>query len=223
MQMVTRNIVETIAASHFLADEGQVSRLTYAVLEGQAADVTYFRVLLAHVRQKVGRRANVNAEAVLDKVHDKFYPIVLGAVGPESMKEADRNRKATFARSAASTIRFYIRQGGDVREIDLSTVTKSGLRSSVQTTEQEIEGETKADRAFRKLEKRYLTSIQRYVARGDPDQVTEHIEQVIAQLEALLQEESEETQAQQPEVSVSPQIMRHHLTRVPQRVRRAAQ
>lgn len=220
-----KSIVETISAAHFMANEEQVGRLVYAVQEGQAADVTYLRVVLAHTRMQLSRaRRGSNAEAVLDKVHDRFYPVVLRSLGSEETPTKELNRKATFARSATSTIRFFIRHGGDIRALDLATVTKTGLRKAVQPAEKEVEGETKAERALRKLEERYLKSLQRVTSTGDPEQARDRIEAAIGRLEDLLaglgEAETEEVAEEVP----APLITKHTLERrrVASGARRAA-
>lgn len=221
---IQKSIVEVITSAHFMASEEQVGRLAYAVQEGQAADVTYLRVIMAHTRSRIGRaKKGTNVEALLDAVHDRFYPVVLRTVGTEEMPTAELNSRANFARSAASTVRYFIRNGGDVRSVDLATVTKSGLRKAVQPEpEEEIEGETKAERALRRLEDRYVKSLQRITARGDPDTARERIEAAIGRLEAMLAELGE-TEAAPEEVS-EPVITRHALQRqrAPAGARRAA-
>lgn len=214
MMATQKSIVEAISAAHFLANEEQVGRLAYAVQEGQAADVTYLRVILAHTRSQMARaKRGTSAEALLDKVHDRFYPVVLRTVGSEEMPTAELNSRANFARSAASTVRYFIRNGGDVRSVDLATVTKSGLRKAVAPEgEDEIEGETKAERALRRLEDRYVKSLQRITARGDPDAARERIEAAIGRLEELLAELGETAEPEAPEVS-GPVITRHTLQR----------
>lgn len=191
--MVTKSIVEIIAASNFMADATQVERLAGNVVEGQAADATYLRVILAHMQANLGkgrrRRADSqSAEVVLDSTHERLYQSVLKGVGPEDIDSTERNRRATFARSAASTVRYFIRGGGDVRSIDVSTATKSGLRKAVQpeVSTPPDEGETRAERAFRKAKDNLVEKAQSLLARGDPDVARERIEAAMDALEALL-------------------------------------
>lgn len=185
----SRTIVESIALAHFMANATQVEQLAHNVAEGQLADSTYLRVALAHMQSRLGkpRRGKQPAqEPVLDSVHEALYKSVLKGVGPEDMDQTERNRRATFARSAASTIRFFIRAGGDVRGLDVALVTKSGLRKSVQPTTA-VEGETRAQRAFGKAESVILRTAQR-MARGDPEDARARVEGLMDELQKLLDE-----------------------------------
>lgn len=186
----SRSLVETIALAHFMANAAQVEQLAHNVAEGQMADSTYLRVTLAHMQSKLGRpRRGKQAaqEPVLDSIHEALYPSVLKGVGPEGMDQTERFRKATFARSAASTIRYFIRGGGDVRGIDVATATKSGLRKAVQPETPAEEGETRNQKSFRKAGDAVLRSAQR-LARGDPEDARERVDALMDQLQALLDE-----------------------------------
>lgn len=203
---VHQSIVETIVAANFMADATQVERLAGTVVEGQAADGTYLRVVLAHMQANLGkpqrgrRRAAPDAhaaEVVLDGIHENLYASVLKGVGPEDLATNERNRRATFARSAASTVRYFIRNGGDVRTVEVATATKNGLRKAVQPeSEAPAEGETRTERAFRKAQDALVASAQRLLARGDPDIARERIEAAMDALEALLDAVPTEEQAQ---------------------------
>src|SRR6185437_3703267 len=132
-------------------------QLAFAVAVGLDAGTVYLRVVLAHMQARLGgggrRRAaaTMPQEPVLDAIHEELYPHVLVGVGPEDMPAAERNSKANFARTMASTVRFFIQHGGDVRALDVTTATKNGLRKAVQpATAQAPEGATRAMRGFLK-------------------------------------------------------------------------
>ena len=80
---------------------------------------------------------------------------------------------ATFARSMASTVRFFIRNGGDVRGLDIPTITKNGLRAMVQP-ENPIVGGTRAERAFLRNAEG-VTKAVAAMARGDPEAARERL------------------------------------------------
>lgn len=192
---MTKTIVELIAAHNFVATNEQVERLANAVVAGHQADGTYLRVVLAHMQAKLGkphrgRRSAADAEsaeAVLDGIHATLYPHVCKGVGNGDIDTPERNRRATFARSAASTVRYFIRNGGDVRTVDVATVTKGGLRSAVAPEQPEApEGETRVERGFRNATQAVVRSAHRLLARGDPDRAREQIEQALDALEGLL-------------------------------------
>jgi hypothetical protein len=202
-----KTIIEIIASHNFVATGEQVERLANAVVAGHQADGTYLRVILAHMQAKLGkprrgRRSAAegeSAEAVLDTIHETLYPHICKGVGNGDIDTTERNRRATFARSAASTVRYFIREGGDVRTVDVTTVTKAGLRAAVQPAEAEApEGETRVQRGFRKATQALVRSAQRLLARGDPDEAREQIEQTLEVLEGLLAAEPKAAAAAQP-------------------------
>jgi crotonobetainyl-CoA:carnitine CoA-transferase CaiB-like acyl-CoA transferase len=157
--------------------------------------------------RRAGKAEHIDAsaaEVVLDKIHDKLYPSVLRGVGPEELDIKERNRRATFARSAASTVRYFIRQGGDVRTVDIPTISKSGLRKLVEPEAAEPESETRMERSLRKSQEAFIKSAQRMLARGDPDMAIERIEASIEALQAMLDEldKAAETRASETTTSV---------------------
>lgn len=207
-----KTIIEIIAAHNFVATAEQVERLAGAVVAGAQADGTYLQVILAHMQAKLGkprrgRRSAAdgeNAEVVLDAIHATLYPSVCKGVGPEDLAMPERNRRATFARSAASTVRFFIQHGGDVRTVDVTTVTKGGLRKAVQPEEAAApEGETRAEKGFRKASQALVRSAQRLLARGDPEKAREQIEQALEVLEGLLAMEVQPVTAAQPQAAAA--------------------
>lgn len=180
-----RTIIETIIAANFMANAAQVEQLAHNVVEGQNADGTYLRVVLAHMKSKLGtprRGKQPPQEPVLASVHELLYPAILKGVGPEEMPQAERFRRATFARSAASTIRYFVLNGGDVRGVDVATATKAGLRKAVQP-QTAVEGETRVQRTFRTAREAVLRAAQR-LARGDPEGARERVEGLMDELEA---------------------------------------
>lgn len=206
--MVTRthiSVLDAIIAAHFMADAAQVERLAALVVEGTNADGTYLKVVLKHMQAQLGkptrraRRTGAEVEAaehVLDAIHAELYAAVMKGVGPDDLPMPERNRRATFARSAASTIRYFIRGGGDVRNVDVPTATKAGLRKAVQPETPAPADETRDQRSFRKAQDALVKSAQRLVARGDPD-AAQRIEAAMDALEALLEALPEEQQPAQ--------------------------
>lgn len=125
-------ILEAILKADFLATEQQVQNLASVVVEGHSAGGTYCKVLVAHCLAEVaGKRKPDKAAqvAIVDAVHMKLYAFVLLGVGPQEMDAEERNRRATFARTAASDLRAFVRRGGQLRDLDPFTVTKHSLRS----------------------------------------------------------------------------------------------
>lgn len=224
------SIVKTISTANFMATPVQVERLAAQVCEGQQADGTYLRVILAHMQSRLGRArmrrkaADVDSVIeVLNAIHTELYAAVLKGVGADDIETTERNRRATFARSAASTVRFFVNQGGDVRTVEVATATKGGLRNAVAPPAATApEGETRYERAFRKAQDTLMESAKRLMARGEPPDIA-RVEGLIEQLEALLEETTEEqpaaeAQAQQPTDTTV--ITRSRLQRSPAMVHR---
>jgi len=104
------------------------------------ARATYLKALVATtqaelgspVRQRGARAAKIAAEeiakqvAAMEVVQQRFYAAVLQAIGEGP--PAQRNARANFARTAASTLRRWIKAGNDVRALAAARVTKEALR-----------------------------------------------------------------------------------------------
>jgi len=186
-------ILAAIAQVNYAATGDQVEQLAFAVATGLDAGTVYLRVVLAHMQAKLGhgrraRATNVPQEPVLDAIHEELYPHVLKGVGPEDMDRDERNSKANFARTMASTVRFFIQHGGDVRTLEVPTVTKNGLRKAVQPeTTQAPEGASRAMRGFIKAREGLNKALQR-LARGDPQAARDQLEQMLDEYEKLLGE-----------------------------------
>lgn len=199
-------VLAAIVHANYAATGDQVEQLAFAVATGLDAGTAYLRVVLAHMQARLGRgRRRVTAmpqEPVLDAVHEELYPHVLKGVGPEEMERGERDSKANFARTMASTVRFFIQHGGDVRGLDIPTVTKNGLRRAVQPPAAATvpEGATRAERGFLRAAEGLKRAVIR-LARGDPEGARTQIEQLLTEYEQLLDElgkEPPQPQAQAP-------------------------
>lgn len=192
VQNGTGGIVAAIVRLHYVATLEQVEQLGHSVMLGEEADATYLNVVLAHIQGRIGRPrrgAQPPQLPVLETVHAELYPAFLRGVGPEDMDADERNRLGTRARTAASTVRFFIEHGGDVRGLKLPQ-TKNGLRKLVQPESPAPEGETRRERTFRKAAEGVVRAASA-LARGDPDAARQRIEQLLDRLEALLGPETE--------------------------------
>lgn len=128
---MSKTIFETITEAHFVATAAQVEMLASIVANGSYSNGTYLRVLIAHTLQDIGPIRKVTKQAVLavlEGVHERLYASVMKGVGDEAVALPERHRRATFARTAASTLRRYVVRNGDIRKIDIDTVTKGKLR-----------------------------------------------------------------------------------------------
>lgn len=203
-------ILAVIANANYAATGDQVEQLAFAVATGMDAGTVYLRVVLAHMQAKLGhgrRRAvaTVPQEPVLDAIHEELYPHVLKGVGPDEMDRDERNSKANFARTMASTVRYFIQHGGDVRGLDIPTVTKNGLRKMVQPAAPEApEGASRALRGFIKARDGLKGAIMR-LARGDPAEARRQVEQLLDDYEQLFEELGAEPKATQAPADIGGQ------------------
>jgi hypothetical protein len=132
----------------------------------------------AVVDANVSKRGQIGA---LNKAHDRFYPAVLKGVGGNTLDPKERERRGTFARTSLSTLRGFVRAGGDVRTLDLATLSKASLRKASAPAEA-------ADRAERSLSRSNATLLRaaRRLARRDPARARELITRTIEALREVI-------------------------------------
>lgn len=179
-------VIDTIAKAGYLATVAQVEQLASVIYTGKRGGNTYLAVVLAHLKDALPKRAKPNKRAALkaiDKVHADLYPAVLKGIanGDANIADKERNRRAVFARTAASTIRGFVRAGGDIRKLDPATVTKTSMR----TQGKRVPAGTRAERAVTKAAdtiERTLTAL----AAKDPGEAHDRIEKLQSTLEDML-------------------------------------
>lgn len=178
--------LEAIIKAKYIASGSQVEHLAGIVANGQQGGGTYLKVLIAHTlealhgRKRVSKRAQRNA---VDEMHTKLYEHVLKGVGPADLDQVERNRRATFARTAASDLRGFIASGGDVREVDLDTVTKQQLREYGKR----VPAGTRIERALSKSVDAVVRAVQR-IAKKNPAKARARLEAARDQLDSLLEQ-----------------------------------
>lgn len=153
----------TIIDKGYRCTPEQIEHMARDAAKGYDATGTYLRCLI--VAASDSRKRGIKA---VDEAHDAFYPAVLRGVGGEG---AEQNRRATFARSAASTLRAYIRKGGKLADINVHEATKGTLRAFGAPPESGDRVERSAARAtdallraLRRMAKRDLTEARRLVS-----------------------------------------------------------
>lgn len=180
-------IIQTLIKAHYVATDAQVEHLARDVAQGQQADGTYLRVLVVACQADLGKSRRKMAaeaqEAVIDKIHTRFYIHVQKGVGNGDLTTQERNRRSTFARTAASALRSFVGRGGDIRELVSGSVTKSGLLRFGAT----VPTGTRAERSLQRSTDAMVRAAQR-VAKADPDAARERIEAAIDALQAALEE-----------------------------------
>lgn len=131
-----------------------------------ASAATYLRVLVASVQFALGMQTprvaaargkqsepDMDADAAtLGTVHAQLYEAVMRAVVTDDIADSpglrqaektrrslERNRRSTFARTAKASLSAFIRAGGNVRSLVVTTVTKQTLRAYTQDQAEPVE------------------------------------------------------------------------------------
>lgn len=184
------NVIEKIAKAHYAATVADVEALASNVATGQQSDGTYLRVLVAATQAKLGtsRRGRVNTAAqleILDQVHLQFYAAVQRGVGDASVDDAERRRRSGFARSAASTLRAYVKAGKDLRGLVVADTTKHSLRQAVNPVRQVPAGTSRVATTFLRSVDTATQAAEKLLA-SDGEEARETIESAIESLQNLL-------------------------------------
>lgn len=206
--MNTISIESKIEKAHYVATAHDVELLAAAHLATSEAtkrtDGQYLRILVQALKAQFNgvkgkRRATVteleNHSAFLRDVHTNLYQAVLRGVTSEDVADDDtldieerraratiRNNRAGFARSSASTLQMYIRAGGDVRGLDVDTVTKTSLRT--WTKANTPDAKPRQDfilAAFTRLEREAVALVAE-----DPDEGRTMVEDCMRRLQVIL-------------------------------------
>jgi hypothetical protein len=197
-------IADKIEKAHYAASEQEVELLAAAHLACTEAtkktDGAYLRILIAVLQEQFGTKKHKLSQKeqhrhaeVLTATHARLYPAVMrGVTTPEvedhetltiderRARAAIRNARAGFARSAASTLHAFIAAEGDVRGLDLQTVTKTALRAHVLLKHGVPPKHEMVIAALHRVEKQVLKWVQE-----DPDQARAAIEECIERLQKL--------------------------------------
>jgi len=194
--VATEHDVELLAASHLACNEAT-----------KRADGFYLRILISRLqaqfdgvkRRKKPTKADLEAHAsFLTETHTKLYQFVLkGVTTPdvtddESLPELERrgrsltrHSRGNFARTSASTVLGFIRAGGDVRGIDVETVTKAALRGWTRAAT--VPGSNQKVEALQSSVRRVAT-LARSLMATDPDEARNTVEECMGQLQLVLDE-----------------------------------
>lgn len=190
------SLIETVIKAHYMATGTQIEQIAHLVVEGDTAGELYLRVMLAKMQALLGRARRGRQppqEPVLEKVHEEMYPHALKGVGPPEMEQTERNRLANRFRTMASTVRSFIERGGDVRTLDVASVTKSSLRPARATVPA---GTSRTEGAFIRASEAVKRTAGR-LARGDPDTARTGIETLMDELQKLLDDLDQPAQQEQ--------------------------
>lgn len=138
----------------------QIEHMAREVGKGVVASTTYLRCLIVAAQESKKRKPL----SAINEAHELFYPAVLRGVGNEQ-------RAATFARTAASTLRLYAKRGGKLADIDIEKASKATLRTFGKPAESGDRAERSANRAtdallraVRRMARKNATAARRLIA-----------------------------------------------------------
>lgn len=178
--------------------EAMAAERTQSLNVTEAFDGTYLKVLITRVQGVLGtkRGKRMGTDVQLTALHKEAAPcyaaVLRGVMTPDIALDAsleadevrrrttERNRRATFARTAKSTLVAWVMEGGDLRALEVATVTKTELRTAVAAARAE-HGVPAASRI-----ERAQNAILAVVAREGPDRAREHLEAVMEALQQAL-------------------------------------
>jgi hypothetical protein len=188
------DVVTKITAAKYRATEADIEALTAASVESSRIGPTYMRALMAETLHATGAKRRPAQLKIFEATHERFYAAVLrgidsaikGAPPPEAeaaVRRAhalERNRQGTFARSAASTVRSYLRAGGDLRDVDIAAVTKAELRAKFAPKG------TRSERIAAQWQRAHDTLLRIAKAEENPTQARERVEGLLEELQGVL-------------------------------------
>ena len=203
------DITTILERKGYAANEADVEQLAAGRFATSSSldrtDNAYLRILAAALQAQFGspgtRRkrlavADTTAHlACLDDVHGRLYPHILrGVTTPDIVDDeslaipdrrermGQRNSRASFARSAASTLRGWIGAGGDIRTLEVGQLQKSVLAAWVRS---QRDPDTHPDVAVVGATARRLVGEARRLMEADPNAGRMSIEAAIAELPGL--------------------------------------
>ena len=191
------NIIERIVSNKFAASDTDVKNLAQQVVAGRTADSTYLKVLVVATQAVKVKRGQTQL-GHFELIAERLYSLVTEAVGGSDVPKGEVNRRATFARTSASSLRQWIRAGGDVKTIDPFVVTKRSL-APVRPI---LPGD-RLTRSIRTHSDALLAAVQKMEART-PERAQAVLEELIESLQSELSQLEEEK---------PPRVL--HMERVP--------
>lgn len=179
------NTLDAIVEAEFVATEEQVLQLAGIAAEGRRAGGTYLKVLFAHVKATLTKKRKPSRKVqveVVDETHTRLYACVLKGVGPDDLEVNERNRRATFARTAASTLRHFAKKGRKpITVLPVVEVTKTKLRRLSGS----VPAGTRTERVLTRSTEALLRTSQR-LAKSDPKGARKRIVELQAELTKIL-------------------------------------
>lgn len=203
------NAVVEIVNAKYLATPDQVQALARAhcnasndVSEGSR---TYLGILVALVQKRAKRssKAADDVVAVFENLAAQIYQDVIAGVSEPGIERSEISRRATFARTAASTLRSYLTAGLPLRDLDPATVSKAQLRKLVVPPEPVERSSRIMSRAMRSVR-----SVVDRLAKTDRARAMRELTTMINQLNEQLTDL--ETQVEEEQVEIVSHAIRRH-------------
>jgi hypothetical protein len=149
----------SLETNRYVASAGDVEKLAQSIVTGELTALygrgTYLKALIATTQSELGLKPRQNtasggkatpAAAIaqlkgFNKVAASFYAIVVkvAKAAEPSPDKATLRARTGFARSAASTVRGYIRAGNDISLVAARKATKAALATPVTKRKPSIE------------------------------------------------------------------------------------
>jgi hypothetical protein len=209
---------------------------------GRGTAGTYLKILLAAIqavllgkpvlRAPRGPSPVMTDEAIaeqreaLEATNTRLYAAVLrGAVTPdiadseglrpeEARRRAlERNRRTNYARSAVSTLRAYLRSGGDLRRVAVPSASKGALAAQAANPSREpVSPEDAARRSVQRVTGR-LTGVIENIAQEDRKLATQALQLAMDEVSQLLLK-----YGGAPVTKIEQAVTQHRLLRTPEGV-----
>lgn len=201
-----QTLIDQLTAARFVASESQIQLLASRYTNGlQTQDWvrgSYLKVLIAGT-QKAAVEAGAKTPDLLleslNKIHEAYYAIVLRGIATPDVADAEgldpeerttrsleRNRRSNFARTAKAVLAAYIKAGGDLMRLDVTTTTKTELQAfatSMRGANDDMSAQHKAQLAADRVEQ-----LVRELADEDQKQAIRTVQELMARMSAILTE-----------------------------------
>jgi hypothetical protein len=160
---------------------------------------SYLSILVAHSKRELKARKYTMEQAIaaVEQVHEHFYEIILGAVVTPDIeiteglneeekvrRSKERTRRATFARTAKSTLLSAIKAGARLSAMDPAKVTKASLQQQYARAR---EGPGTVEEKTQRTEER-LEELVKQWAQDDLPAARAFVAELQERLEGLLEE-----------------------------------
>lgn len=208
------NTLQHIEKANYVATPDDVEKMAREQFEASQLQgrthSTYFKILLACVQTEIAGKPTLRqgrgALPALDTdkhleafeaVNGRLYAAVIrGTVTPDiepsdslsteekNRRSMERNRRNTFARTAASTMRKFIRLGGDIRKIVVPTASKPAMASA--TPKGDSPNDDAIARARVKRAANRLATVVEELAADDRKLAAEALQEAMPEVAALL-------------------------------------